>query len=229
MLEIDGDRAGSRVPFSFGEQGRELEEPLSPNEITVERGSQGIAPPGGSVHFPTSFSQESIIHRRHKRGRRFQVLLHRLPNGPKQGIRIEARVFKQAKIGRPIGKLTACRGDEPGDGMPSQTKQGAESESFGSLKCSLLRESGACLLPEFIEGFSQSLRRFFLSDSGGGLSRRRRRWALSRMIHSTISPRWNSMACAMAEGKLMYHCSLCFRLMSWTLVGYPIVVLLYRI
>ena len=46
-------------------------------------------------------------------------------------------------------------------GMPSQTKRGTEGQSFGSLKGSLLGESGACLVPEFIEGFSQSLRRFF--------------------------------------------------------------------
>ena len=122
MLEIDGDRAGSRVAGSFGEQGGELEEPLSPNEIAVERGSQGIASPGGAIHFPPSFSQAGIIHRRHKRGGRFQVLLHGLSNGPKQGSRIEPLVFKQAKIGRPIGKLTARGGDEARDGMPSQTE-----------------------------------------------------------------------------------------------------------
>ncbi len=29
------------------------------------------------------------------------------------------------------------------------------------------------------------------------------------------------MAWATAEGKLMYHCSLALRLMSWTLVGKP--------
>jgi hypothetical protein len=31
------------------------------------------------------------------------------------------------------------------------------------------------------------------------------------MIHSTISPRENSMAWAKAAGKLMYHCSLFWR------------------
>src|SRR5262245_41591209 len=45
---------------------------------------------------------------------------------------------------------------------------------------------------------------------------------LSWMVHSTTSPFSNSSACATAAGKLMYHCSLFCRWMTWTLVGYPI-------
>jgi hypothetical protein len=40
--------------------------------------------------------------------------------------------------------------------------------------------------------------------------------------HSTVSPRANSMDWARAEGKLMYHCALARRWMSWTLVGEPV-------
>jgi hypothetical protein len=46
------------------------------------------------------------------------------------------------------------------------------------------------------------------------------------MIHSTVSPRSNSIAWATAEGKLIYHCSLSLRLISWTLVGNPIGLLI---
>ena len=56
---------------------------------------------------------------------------------------------------------------------------------------------------------------------GGASGRERIRWALSATIHSTVSPLANSMACATAEGKLMYHCELAWRWMSWTFVGNP--------
>src|SRR5207248_10178070 len=59
----------------------------------------------------------------------------------------------------------------------------------------------------------------FFSLGAGGAWRRRANRDLSSMIHSTDSPFWNSRAWATAEGKLMYHCSLAWRLMSWTLVG----------
>src|SRR4030067_353329 len=59
---------------------------------------------------------------------------------------------------------------------------------------------------------------FFLAD-GGPFTRCRTSCPLSSMIHSTIPPRSNSIARATAEGKLMYHCSLSLRLISWTLVG----------
>ena len=45
--------------------------------------------------------------------------------------------------------------------------------------------------------------------------------ALDSTIHSTVSPREKSMACARAERKLIYHCWLALRWMSWTLVGNP--------
>ena len=56
---------------------------------------------------------------------------------------------------------------------------------------------------------------------GGGARRRSASWLLSSMIHSTVSPRSNSMAWATAEGNPMYHCRLLLRLMSWTFVGKP--------
>ena len=54
--------------------------------------------------------------------------------------------------------------------------------------------------------------------------RLRVRQLLSWMTHSTISPFENSMACAIGAGKLMYHCWLSLRWMSWTLVGYPMTI-----
>jgi len=67
---------------------------------------------------------------------------------------------------------------------------------------------------------------FFLSADAGGSVRLSTSCDLSSTIHSTTSPRWNSMAWATALGKLMYHCSLCLRLISWTFVGNPMAALL---
>jgi len=60
-----------------------------------------------------------------------------------------------------------------------------------------------------------------LSLRAGASGRCKTSISLSSMNHSTTSPRPNSMAWATAEGKLMYHCSLFCRLISWTFVGNP--------
>src|SRR5690606_2573003 len=72
--------------------------------------------------------------------------------------------------------------------------------------------------------FAEESRVFFFTSTGEGgqPGRCRIRLALSSTIHSTTSPRSNSMACATAEGKLMYHWTLFLRLISCTLVGKPI-------
>src|SRR5581483_6261634 len=84
----------------------------------------------------------------------------------------------------------------------------------------LLGEGGGAFSPELLDGGEDAGRVFFRTE-GGGLSRRRARRLLSSMDHTTVSPREKSRACATAEGKLIYHCSLALRLMSWTLVGKP--------
>ena len=72
---------------------------------------------------------------------------------------------------------------------------------------------------QLLEAVQQASFVFFTRTGDGGVERRcTMRLALSWMIHSTVSPLVNSMAWATAEGKLMYHCWLCRRWMSWTLV-----------
>jgi hypothetical protein len=125
--------------------------------------------------------------------------------------------------GAPILKLGPGSGKQTGHGVSSETEQRTQREGLRALGDAALIEGGAALGPELVEGGEETGRVFFKAGAGGA-SRRNARRALSSTIHSTVSPRENSMAWAMAEGKLMYHCSLVLRLMSCTLVGKPIII-----
>jgi hypothetical protein len=99
---------------------------------------------------------------------------------------------------------------------------------LGPLGDALLVEGGETLTPELLEG-GEDAGRVFFTVGPGGWTRRRARRDLSSTVHSTVSPRTKSMAWARAEGKLIYHCSLDRRLMSWTFVGNPMGVGSFRI
>jgi hypothetical protein len=105
--------------------------------------------------------------------------------------------------------------------MASQTKQGAQREGLSVRGDAALVEAGEALAPELFE-LGEDTGRVFFSTEAGGAARRKANSPLSSTNHSTISPRENSMAWARAEGKLMYHCSLAWRLINCTLVGNPI-------
>ena len=107
-----------------------------------------------------------------------------------------------------------------GHGVPSQTEQGTQREGLGVRGKAPRVEAGAALVPELREMGEDASGVFFSSGAGVAVRRKASR-LLSSTNHSTTSPRENSMAWARAEGKLMYHCSLARRLMSWTLVGKP--------
>jgi hypothetical protein len=104
--------------------------------------------------------------------------------------------------------------------MASPTKQGAQRKGLGVRGDTALTEAGEALRPEWFE-FGEDTGGVFFSTEAGGAARRKANSPLSSTNHSTLSPRENSMAWARAEGKLMYHCSLAWRLISWTLVGKP--------
>jgi hypothetical protein len=104
--------------------------------------------------------------------------------------------------------------------MTPQTEQTAQREGLGALGDAPLVEGGEAFPPELLEG-GEDAGRVFFSVGAGGWRRRRASRLLSSTVHSTVSPREKSIAWARAEGKLIYHCSLAWRLMSWTLVGKP--------
>ncbi len=76
--------------------------------------------------------------------------------------------------------------------MASETKQRTQREDLRTDGDAELVEGGEALGPELLE----------VCEETGGRTRR----VLSSMIHST--------ACATAEGKLIYHCSLALRVAS---------------
>ena len=130
-------------------------------------------------------------------------------------------VREEAIIGGPILELLTTRGQQAGYSVAPQAEQTAQREGLRALGDALLGEGGEAFSPELLEGGEDANGVFFRIE-GGGWRRRSASRLLSSMDHSTVSPRVKSMACATAEGKLMYHCSLDLRLMSWTLVGRPI-------
>jgi hypothetical protein len=77
--------------------------------------------------------------------------------------------------------------------VATEAKQGAQGEGSGSVGEALLEERRAAVVPELLELREDAGRVFFRAD-GGGLRRRNANSALSSMIHSTVSPRENSMA-----------------------------------
>ena len=133
----------------------------------------------------------------------------------------KATLGEQTIVCRPIEELLPSGGQQTGDGVTSQAKQAAQGEGLRAFGDALLVEGGEAFSPELLDAGEDAGRVFFRSE-GGGLRRRRASRLLSSMDHSTVSPREKSMAWATAEGKLIYHCSLALRWMSWTLVGNPI-------
>jgi hypothetical protein len=147
-----------------------------------------------------------------------QPLEHLPADGGKQGVDIKSLFLKKPIGRRPIGELLGAGAEHPADGLTPKANQGAQGQDARTLKGAFLGKSATSLVEEPVElgGYSS---RFFFEAEGGVFNLRKTRLALSSMIHSTVSPRSNSMAWAMAAGKLMYHCSLCRRLINWTLVG----------
>jgi hypothetical protein len=115
--------------------------------------------------------------------------------------------------GAPILKLGTGGGEQTSDGVTAEAKQRTQREGLRAVGEAGLLEGWAALGEELLEVGEDTNGVFFRAE-GGGLRRRRARRALSSISHSTVSPRENSMAWATAEGKLMYHCSLVWRLMS---------------
>jgi len=108
--------------------------------------------------------------------------------------------------------------------MPAYTIDHSISQVFHPKHGTGLFEGWSTSGEEFFEGFYSGFywSFFFVSASGPGSFLFSVIFCLSSIIHSTTSPFSNSIACATAAGKLIYHCSLLVRLMSWIFVGNPI-------
>jgi hypothetical protein len=183
--------------------------------------AQRIAAPADARDADAGLAEERVIDGYTKRGLRGELLQHGATNDGEDFLEGKASSGEEPVIGRPIVELLSTGSEQASHGMTSETEQAAQREGLRALGDALLGEGGEALAPELLDGGEEAGRVFFRTE-GGGLRRRRASKLLSSMDHSTVSPREKSMACATAEGKLMYHCSLDLRLMSWTFVGRPI-------
>jgi hypothetical protein len=219
MLKIDRDH--TVIATRERDIGGELQNTLSTHEVGVEIGTERIAPPRHTGDVNAHFMEQGVI-KGHAQGRVLgQWFKGVTANHGKDLLAWEAMLREESVIGRPIVELLTAGSEQASDGVTTETKEAAQGECFGATSDALLGEGWGALSPEPLEGGEEVGRVFFKGD-GGGLRRRRARRLLSSMDHSTVSPREKSRAWATAEGKLMYHCSLERRLMSWTLVGKPI-------
>ena len=219
MAKGDGQQARGAVGSGESEGG--LEEALGAHEIGLEMRAQGIAAPGDAGDAKAGAAQEGIIENgaHGSLGRQFGQ--HGAADDGEDGGDRKTVVGEEPVTGGPVTELRAAGGEQAGHGVTSQTKQGAQRERLGVRGKAALVKAGEALAPELLE-LGEDAGRVFFSSARGVEARRRAKRLLSSTNHSTVSPRENSRAWARAEGKLMYHCSLAWRLMTWTLVGNPI-------
>jgi len=204
MEKGDGDQAEA---FGQGHHGGELQHALSANEVGVELGAEGIAAVGDTRDVGAGFGEQGVIQRDAQGRAGRQLIDDRAADDGKEVVDGDTVLGEDAIVGGPILKLHTGGGEQPGHGVAAEAEQGTQGEGLGALGEAELGEGGEGLLPECLEGGEDAGRVFFRAEAGG-FSRRRANKLLSSTIHSTVSPRVNSMAWATAEGKLMYHCSL---------------------
>jgi len=211
------------VAASQREIGRQLQDALGAHEVGLKGWAERIAAPSDAGDAHAGFAEKGIIEGHAEGSVSGKLLEYRAADYREDRERGQAMAGEESIDGRPVLELLAAGGQQTGHGVPPQTEQTAQRERLGAFGDTLLGEGGEALSPELLEGGEDAGRVFFRME-GGGLRRRRASRLLSSIDHSTVSPRAKSKAWATAEGKLMYHCSLALRLMSWTFVGNPIVI-----
>ena len=128
---------------------------------------------------------------------------HRLPDGVEEVVRGHSFVRVHAILRTPVRELSPHRGDQAGDGMPSEADQLTQ-HVLPDSRVAFRRQAG--LRQEAIQrGQERRWVLFFLmrTGDGGACLRWRIKLALSSIIHSTTSPFSNSIAWATAEGYLV--------------------------
>ena len=125
MLDDDGDHLGRRLlsPLEYG--GGELDEPLAPDEIDVERRPQGVSPPARAGGLFPGLFQESVVQGRNQ-GSVFWYLPAKEPqqNGGYDG-GVHPFPGEKPIIGGPVLELPAAGGQQSGDGPAARADQGA--------------------------------------------------------------------------------------------------------
>jgi hypothetical protein len=189
----------------------------------LEARAEGIAAPSHARDADTGFAEKRIIDGDGDGSLWRKLLDHGPADYREKGLGGKTMAGEETIVRGPIVELLPTGRQQTGDGVAAEAEQAAQREGLRAFGDTLLGEGRGALSPELAEGGEDAGRVFFRTEAGGWRRRRARR-LLSSIDHSTVSPREKSRAWARAEGKLIYHCSLALRLMSWTLVGKPIVI-----
>lgn len=215
MHESDRSQTENAIP-TWHRSGH-LQETLCADEVSLETRAERIAAPGDARSVETGAAEKGVVKESAERFACGQLGRDRAAHDG-EDISYRQAILREESIRRgPIMELRTGRAEQAGDGMATEAKQRTQGEGLGAVGDALLVEGWGDFVPE-LEELREDASRVFFKAEGGGCRRRKASSALSSMIHSTVSPRENSMACATADGRLTYHCSLALRLMSCTLV-----------
>lgn len=191
MKEADGNHTGDAVVRSHS--GGELNEALRADEVGLKTRAERIASPGDAGSLVAGPAQQRIIHDDAERFVSGKVSEQSAAHGRKQRTDGKALSGEESVGGRPVFKLFAGSGEQTGEGVTAETKQGAHGEGLRTFGAAALVEEGGAVVPELFE-LGEEPGRVFFKGEGGVWRRRSASRLLSSMIHSTVSPRENSMA-----------------------------------
>ena len=191
MNEGDGrqpvDTVISRHPSGY------LQEALGPHEVGLKVRSERIATPGDAGCMKARTAQERIIQDSTKRRAWGQLFGHSTAHDGKD-LRQRQSILREEPIGgAPILKLGAGSSEQTSHGVASEAEQRTQREGLRAVGDAALVEGRDALVPELLE-LGEETGRVFFKVGGGASSRRSASNALSSTIHSTVSPRENSMA-----------------------------------
>jgi len=137
MLEINWNETSGTIR-TLRYCRRELNEPLSPNEVDTEGRSQGITPVTHSRNLPSRLAQDGVVHGGDEGMFLRQEMIDLPPNPVKEQLWLGAAAAVESVIGRPVTVLPSLATDQTAQGVSSQTNQLTEHMGSGSLELNLV-------------------------------------------------------------------------------------------
>jgi hypothetical protein len=188
-----GDRGQTVDAIGSSHGSGNLQEALATDKVGLKARTERIATPGNAWSVQTGAAQYRVIEESTERGSWGQAGGDGAARHGEDVAQGKAILREESIGGGPILKLGTGSSEHAGNGVATEAKQGTQGEGSGSVGEALLEERRAAVVPELLELREDAGRVFFRAE-GGGLRRRNANSALSSMIHSTVSPRENSMA-----------------------------------
>jgi hypothetical protein len=171
----------------------DLKKTLAAHKVGLKARPERIAPPRDTGRMETGAAQQRIVEDRAK-GRSGGQLLGDGAADDREDLSRGKAILREEPIGgAPILELRSGSSKQAGHGVTSEAKQRAQREGLRARGDAALLEGGEAFIPELLEAGEEASRVFFKA-AGGGTSRRSASSALSSTIHSTVSPRENSIA-----------------------------------